>query len=435
MSAAKPTSSTANLADPIAFSLLPQTAGLASNGALQVGGCDLLELAEQFGTPLFIYDEAHIRQRCQEATAAFNGGAVYAAKAFLCSAMVKIADQEQLYLDVATGGELHVALANGFDPQRIFLHGNNKSPDELRQALLAQVGRIVVDNFHELELLEALHQELKLPGPIPVLLRVTPGIEAHTHEYITTGRDDSKFGFTISLGLAEAAVKQAANSKALELLGLHAHIGSQVFRLDSLADSAKVLADFIEPLGLAELSVGGGLGVPYVTGETAPTIAEWGEAVKQATSHLNAKIWAEPGRAIVAAAALTLYRVGNIKQLDGIRTYLAVDGGISDNPRPVLYDSGYEAFLPRDPQAQRPQQVRVVGKHCESGDVLINAAQIPADTQPGDILATPVTGAYGYSMASNYNKQPRPAVVFVKDGQAAVAVRRETPDDLLRLDS
>ena len=208
-----------------------------------------------------------------------------------------------------------------------------------------------------------------------------------------------------------------------------------MFRLDSLADSAKVLADFIEPLGLAELSVGGGLGVPYVTGETAPTIAEWGAAVKQATSHLNAKIWAEPGRAIVAAAAMTLYQVGNIKQLDGIRTYLAVDGGISDNPRPVLYDSGYEAFLPRDPQAPRPQQVRVVGKHCESGDVLINEAQIPADTQPGDILATPVTGAYGYSMASNYNKQPRPAVVFVKDGQASVAVRRETPDDLLRLDS
>lgn len=421
-------------ADPIQLSLLPETSSLTSEGVLLIGGCDTLELAQEFGTPLFVYDEQHIRQRCREAATAFDGGAVYAAKAFLCSAMVRLVAEEQMYLDVATGGELHVALANDFLPERIFLHGNNKSPQELRQAIEAGVGRIVVDNFEELDRLEALHRELKLARPIPVLIRVTPGIEAHTHEYITTGTDDTKFGFTVSLGLAEQAIERADVSAALDLRGVHAHIGSQVFRLDSLARSAEVLAEFLRPLGLEELSVGGGLGVPYVAGEAAPTIAEWGAAVRAATEGLDAKIWAEPGRSIIAGAALTLYQVGDIKELAGIRTYLSVDGGMSDNPRPVLYGSGYEAFLPRSVAAPRPRQMRIVGKHCESGDVLVHDARLPEDTRPGDILATPVTGAYGYAMASNYNKIPRPAVVFAKDGQARLVIRRETPDDLLRLD-
>ncbi len=423
--------------DPIPLSLLPETASLSSTGVLQVGGCDTLELALEFGTPLFVYDEHHIRLRCREAQAAFGGGAVYAAKAFLCSAMVRLVAEEQMWLDAATGGELHVALANGFAPERIFLHGNNKSTDELRQAIEAGVGRIVVDNFEELDQLESLHQQLKLARPIPVLIRVTPGIEAHTHEYITTGTDDTKFGFTVSLGLAERAIERAGGSEALDLRGVHAHIGSQVFRLDSLARSAEVLAGFLASLrhlGLEELSVGGGLGVPYVAGETAPTIAEWGAAVEAATDGLGVKIWAEPGRSIIAGAALTLYQVGNIKELAGIRTYLSVDGGMSDNPRPVLYGSGYEAFLPRCAGAPRPRQMRIVGKHCESGDVLVHDARLPDDTRPGDILATPVTGAYGYAMASNYNKLPRPAVVFVRDGQARLVIRRETLDDLLRLD-
>ena len=348
--------------------------------------------------------------------------------------MAKLVDEEQLYLDVATGGELHVAAAAGFPPSRIFFHGNNKSPDELRQALTAKVGRIVADNFTELDNLEALHAELGLPEPIPVLIRITPGIEAHTHEYISTGQDDSKFGFTVSLSLAEEALNRAEASPALELLGVHAHIGSQVFRLDSLTRSAETLAEFVRPLGLAELSVGGGLGVPYLTGEQAPTIAEWGEAVREVTRDLGAKIWAEPGRAIAAGAAVTLYRIGDIKELPGIRTYVAVDGGMSDNPRPVLYDSGYEAFLPRAADAPRPLEARVVGKHCESGDVLVEQARLPADTQVGDILATPVTGAYGYSMGSNYNKIPRPPVIFTAQGTPRSATRRETQEDLLRLD-
>lgn len=421
-------------ADPIQLSLLPETASLTSEGSLLIGGCDTLELAQEFGTPLFVYDEQHIRQRCREAMAAFGGGAVYAAKAFLCSAMVRLVSEEQMYLDVATGGELHVALASGFAPERIFLHGNNKSQQELRQAIEAGVGRIVVDNFEELDQLEALHRELKLAHPIPVLVRITPGVEAHTHEYITTGTDDTKFGFTVSLGLAELAIARAGGSEALDLRGVHAHIGSQVFRLDSLARSAEVLAEFLRPLDLEELSVGGGLGVPYVSGETAPSISQWGAAVKAATDGLGVKIWAEPGRSIIAGAAVTLYQVGSIKELAGIRTYLSVDGGMSDNPRPVLYGSGYEAFLPRCPGAPRPRQMRIVGKHCESGDVLVHDARLPEDTQPGDILATPVTGAYGYAMASNYNKLPRPAVVFAKDGKAQLVIRRETPDDLLRLD-
>ena len=419
---------------PIPRYLLPDTAEVGKGGRLSIGGCDVLDLAEEFGTPLFVYDEEHLRARCREAMAAFDGGAVYAAKAFLCKAMAKLVDEEQLYLDAATGGELHVAMAAGFPPSRIFFHGNNKSPDELRQALTAKVGRIVADNFTELDNLEALHADLGLPEPIPVLIRITPGIEAHTHEYISTGQDDSKFGFTVSLGLAEKALKRAEASPALKLLGVHAHIGSQVFRLDSLTRSAEALAEFVRPLGLAELSVGGGLGVPYLTGEQAPSIAEWGAAVREVTQDLSAKIWAEPGRAIAAGAAITLYRIGDIKELPGIRTYVAVDGGMSDNPRPVLYDSGYEAFLPRAADAPRPLEARVVGKHCESGDVLVEQAHLPADTQVGDILATPVTGAYGYSMGSNYNKIPRPPVIFAAKATPRPATRRETHNDLLRLD-
>lgn len=420
--------------DPVSLSLLPDTATVSDVNQLQIGGCDALELAAEFGTPLFVYDEQHIRTRCREAVAAFDGGAVYAAKAFLCSAMVKLVAEEQMHLDVATGGELFVALSNNFPAERIFMHGNNKSVMELRQAIAFKVGRIVVDNFTELKMLELLHKELDINWQIPILLRITPGVEAHTHEYITTGMDDSKFGFTVSLGLAEQAVQLAVNSPFLDLRGIHAHIGSQVFSLDSLSRASQRLANFIRPLGLKELSVGGGLGVPYVAGETAPSISEWGDAVREKTGDAEVKIWAEPGRAIVAGAALTLYRVGVIKQLPGIRNYLSVDGGMSDNPRPVLYSSGYEAFLPRNVTAPRPLEVRIVGKHCESGDVLVYDARLPSDVQTDDILATPVTGAYGYAMASNYNKVFRPAVVFVNEGEARVVVRRETLEDLMRLD-
>ncbi|MXZ30426.1 MAG: diaminopimelate decarboxylase [Acidimicrobiia bacterium] len=420
---------------PLPRHLLPDGAVVDVAGRLTVAGCDLVDLAGRFGTPLIVYDEDHLRARCGEARAAFGEGAVaYAAKAFLCRAMVELVHEERLHLDVSTGGEMNAALAAGFPPERLVLHGNYKPIEELATAVEAQVGRIVVDGFEELDRLDTLAAERGCRPP--VLLRVTPGVEAHTHVYLSTGCDDSKFGFTVSTGAAAEAVARARSSDSVELMGIHAHIGSQVFRLDSFARAVATLADFANPLGLPELSVGGGLGVAYVTGEEAPTITEWGRTVLQAAAEagVTARLSVEPGRAIVAAAAITLYKVGAVKGIPGIRTYVAVDGGLSDNPRPVLYGSGYEAFLPRAADAARPQQVRVVGRNCESGDVLVADGHLPHDVADGDILAIPVAGAYGYSMASNYNKMPRPAVVFVRDGEARPVIRRETFDDLLRLD-
>ncbi|MDE0668088.1 MAG: diaminopimelate decarboxylase [bacterium] len=420
---------------PLPRHLLPDGAVVDAAGRLTVAGCDLVDLGGRFGTPLIVYDEDHLRARCGEARTAFGEGAVaYAAKAFLCRAMVELVQEEGLHLDVSTGGEMHAALAAGFPPERLVLHGNYKPIEELATAVEAQVGRIVVDSFEELDRLDALAAERGCRPP--VLLRVTPGVEAHTHVYLSTGCDDSKFGFTVSTGAAAEAVARARSSDSVELMGIHAHIGSQVFCLDSFARAVATLADFANPLGLPELSVGGGLGVAYVTGEEAPTITEWGRTVLQAAAEagVTARLSVEPGRAIVAAAAITLYKVGAVKGIPGIRTYVAVDGGLSDNPRPVLYGSGYEAFLPRAADAARPQQVRVVGRNCESGDVLVADGHLPQDVADGDILAIPVAGAYGYSMASNYNKMPRPAVVFVRDGEARPVIRRETFDDLRRLD-
>lgn len=394
----------------------------------------MLGLAAAHGTPLFVYDEHHLRQRCREAVAAFGPGVAYAAKAFLCRAMAALVHDEGMALDVATGGELHVALAAGVPPARLVLHGNNKSEPELARALEVGVGRIVVDSFDELDRIERLVAAgARRPE---VFLRITPGVEAHTHEYVMTGQNDSKFGFGLASGVAAEAAARARSSDAVELVGVHAHIGSQIFLLSSFEKAVEQLADFVVPLDLPELSLGGGLGVPYVEGEEAPTIAEWAATVKRAcrAAGITATVTAEPGRAIVAAAALTLYTVGTIKELPGIRTYASVDGGMSDNPRPVLYGSGYEAFLPRATPAERPQVVTVVGKHCESGDIVVRDAKVPAELAVGDVLCTPVTGAYGHSMASNYNKVPRPPVVFVRDGEARVVVRRETLDDLLRLD-
>ena len=422
------------MAGPLPRHLLPDTAEIGPDGNTAVGGCDLVDLANQWGTPLFVYDEDHLRSRCREAVAAFGGGVAYASKAFLCSAMARLAHEEGLQLDVATGGELFLARRAGVPGNRLVLHGNNKSDAELAMAVDEGVGRIVIDSFDELDRLEALHSAT---GVVPrVLLRVTPGVEVHTHEFIATGQDDSKFGFTVKGGLADSAVRRASASTAVDLVGLHAHIGSQVFDVEPFAQAIDVLAAFAAPYDLPELSVGGGLGVPYVEGESAPTIGEWADAIHKACvrAGVTSEVTAEPGRAIVAAAAITLYRVGTIKDLPGLRTYVAVDGGMSDNPRPVLYGSGYETFLPRAGDAARPRVVRVVGKHCESGDVLVQDGAVPTDLVVGDVLATPVTGAYGYSMGSNYNQVLRPAVVFVSEGQARLVVARETYEDLARRD-
>ncbi|MDQ3679658.1 MAG: diaminopimelate decarboxylase [Actinomycetota bacterium] len=421
---------------PLQRHLLPLTSRISAGGRLSVGGADLLDLADELGTPLFVYDEEHLRRRCREAVAAFGDGVAYASKAFLCKAMAALVHEEGMCIDVSTGGELHVALAAGVPADRLVMHGNNKSDSELALCLEVGVGRVVVDSFDEIDRLERLVSSAhRRPS---VLVRITPGIEAHTHEYVRTGQDDSKFGFTVASGMAAEAVRRLRTSETMDLVGVHAHIGSQIFLLSSFVKAIEVIADFFSPLGLAELCVGGGLGVGYVEGEEAPTVEQWAEAVTSACGSTGippgTRVTAEPGRAVVAAAGVTLYRVGTVKELPGIRTYVSVDGGMSDNPRPVLYGSGYEAFLPRATGAERPLVATVVGKHCESGDVVVRDACLPADLAVGDVLATPVTGAYGHSMASNYNKVPRPPVVFVRHGRARVVVRRETNDDLLRLD-
>lgn len=421
--------------EPLDFSLLPVTAAVNEAGHLELGGCDVVELADRFGTPLFVYDERHLHLRCQEAVAAFDDGVAFASKAFLCKAMASLAASEGLCLDVASGGELAVALAAGVSADRIVFHGNNKSLEELRTAIDVKVRHIVIDSFDEIDRLSRL---VNSGDRLSVLVRVTPGVEAHTHEFIRTGQEDSKFGLSVSSGAALKAIDQLKAMVGIEVAGIHAHIGSQVFDVSSFAQAAEILARFFVPLGLGELCVGGGLGVGYLNGEDAASITEWGRAVRTALSNAGVrpevKVTAEPGRAIVAAAAVTLYRVGTIKELPGIRTYLAVDGGMSDNPRPVLYGSGYEAFDPAQVLSPRPRRVRIVGKHCESGDVIVPDAQIPESIQVGDLLATPVTGAYGYAMASNYNRVTRPAVVFVNDGTARLVLRRETDEDLLALE-
>ncbi|MGH8981542.1 MAG: diaminopimelate decarboxylase family protein, partial [Acidimicrobiales bacterium] len=358
---ASPVSPTSS--QPIARHLLPRTAEVGPDDHLHVGGVDLLSLAEDLGTPLFVYDEEELRVRCRETVAAWGDGAAYATKAFLCKAMARIAHEEGMCLDVSTLGELHVALAAGVPASRLVLHGNNKSDEELCAALTSGVGRIVVDSFHEIERLGRLtdvggpaHSSPSHGGERPkVLARVTPGVEVHTHEFVRTGQEDSKFGFSVASGAASRAVAALELLPGVELVGLHAHIGSQVFDVAHFEEAAGILGAFAAPLGLPELVVGGGLGVAYLNDERAPGQQEWADATRSACLRAGVdpttRITAEPGRSIVATAGITVYRVGTIKELPAIRTYVAVDGGMSDNPRPVLYGSGYEAFLPRSAAA------------------------------------------------------------------------------------
>ena len=424
---------------PLCWDLLPDSSAVTADGHLSIGGVDLLQLAEEVGTPVFVYDEDHLRNRCREAVAGFGVGVAYATKAFLCKAMAALALEERMALDVSTGGELAVALAGGASGERLVCHGNNKSSEELEAALRAGVGRIVVDSFDEISRLGALSAAGTTTGSAghrtSLLVRVTPGIEAHTHEHVMTGQEDSKFGFSLASGAAAEAVEVLRGLADFELVGVHAHIGSQIFEVSAFAEEIAALVPFVVENRLSECCIGGGLGVAYVEGEVAPSITEWAQAVRSAARRaglpLTVRLTAEPGRAIVASAAVTLYRVGTVKRLPGLRCYVAVDGGMSDNPRPVLYGSGYEAFLPRAPLAPRPLAARLVGKHCESGDVIVADARLVPDLAVGDVLATPVTGAYGFAMSSNYNKVLRPPVVFVSGGRSRVVVRRETVADLL----
>jgi diaminopimelate decarboxylase len=430
--------------------LLPQLwpGGVArgADGALTVGGVSVRELAARFGTPAYVLDEADFRSRCRDFRGSFTGADVYyAGKAFLCKAVVRMVAEEGLGLDVCTGGELATALAAGMPPERIGLHGNNKSVSELTRAVEAGVGRIIVDSFEEIDRLTAIARERGLRPA--VLVRVTVGVEAHTHEYIATAHEDQKFGFSLGGGAAAAAITKVLDEGVLELRGLHSHIGSQIFDTGGFELSARrvlaLAAQVRDGYGveLPELDLGGGFGIAYTTqddpqspGDLAAGIFKIVEqecaALRLSIPHLSF----EPGRAIVGPAMFTLYEVGTVKDVDGIRTYVSVDGGMSDNIRPALYDASYSATLAGRASSATPILARVVGKHCESGDVVVQDEFLPADVQAGDLLAVPGTGAYCRSMASNYNHVPRPPVVAVRDGVARLIVRRETEDDLLALD-
>ncbi len=428
------------------LSLLPASATTDATGRVSIAGVDLASLAARFGTPVYVYDEDDMRERCRAYRRAFGDGVAYASKAFLCVAMARLVRDEGMHIDVATGGELHVALAAAFPPDRIVFHGNNKSESELRSALEVGVGRIVVDSADELLRLESLVGS-GLPAP-QVQIRVTPGVEAHTHEFIETGTEDSKFGFGLDSGAALAAVKRVVERGLLRFAGIHCHIGSQVFRLDSFELAVAKMVGLVGAIEtetgstVDELNIGGGLGVRYLSDDAPPTIEEYATATRDSIAKALAeagvrsrpRLLTEPGRSIAAPAGITLYTVGTVKIIDGIRTYVAVDGGMSDNLRPVTYGARYETFLPARVSADRSALVTIAGKHCEQGDIVVRDTLVPTDLAIGEVLATPVTGAYCHSMASNYNKVTRPAVVFVRDGVAREVVRRETEADLVRLD-
>jgi diaminopimelate decarboxylase len=426
--------------------LWPRTVTRSDAGSIEVGGVGIEDLAAEYGTPAYFLDEDDLRGRCRDFVAAFaNADVYYAGKSFLCKAVVRMIEEEGLFLDVCSGGELAVALAAGFPAERIGFHGNNKSMSELARALDANVGRIVVDSFDEITRLSEMAKEKnKRPR---VLVRVTVGVEAHTHEFIATAHEDQKFGFSLAGGAAFAAAVKILDEDVLELRGLHSHIGSQIFDTSGFEVAAKRVLELqaqirdARGVELDELDLGGGFGIAYTTQDdpSSPNdLAKRINKIVEAECDLNSlrvpRLSIEPGRAIVGPAVFTLYEVGTVKDVDGIRTYVSVDGGMSDNIRTALYDASYSATVAGRRSDAEPLLARVVGKHCESGDIVVKDEFLPADVHPGDLLAVPGTGAYCRSMASNYNHVPRPPVVAVRDGASRVIVRRETEDDLLALD-
>jgi diaminopimelate decarboxylase len=428
--------------------VLPLTAEVRHDH-LFIGGVDTVELAQEFGTALYVMDEEHIRVQLRnylEWTRYHwrDVDVVYAGKAFICKAMCRLVEEEGCYLDVSSGGELAIALAAGFPAQRILAHGNNKTIRELTECISFGVGRIVVDSLEELARIDRLALEQGTTQPI--LIRVTPGIVADTHEYIQTGAEDSKFGFGLRDGLAMEAVREAIALNGIDFKGLHMHIGSQIFALNSYAKAIEVIVHFMEEVRaktgcvVAELDTGGGLGIAYGVPDEPATIKQYGKViVDDIKEHCEQhalpvpRILVEPGRSIVANAGVTLYTVGTIKHIPGVRTYVAVDGGMTDNIRTALYDAHYEPTIANKAARPRDTVVTIAGKHCESGDVI--AVDTPLQhTEDGDVLCVFATGAYCQSMASNYNKQVRPGVVFVRDDTARLVVRRETYEDLMRCD-
>jgi diaminopimelate decarboxylase len=415
------------------LSLLPQTAEITDAGSLAIGGVDLLWIAKEFGTPAFVYDIEHLRSNFLRAVGLFGDGVAYATKAFLCKSIARLAYDCGMSLDVSTAGEYHVARAAGVPARKLVLHGNNKSRVEVERAVKEGVQWVVLDSFDDIQLVASVAADLG--SAVPVLIRVNPGVEVHTHRFTSTGNRISKFGFPLWTGDAEVAVRQVQHSRWLNFLGIHIHVGSLVFSIDTFLAALRSVLGFVIAVESEVFIVGGGLGVRYLAEDTAPTLEEWGGAIIKHCyeSGVSARILAEPGRSMVASTAVTIYTVGSVTT-KGEQTYVAVDGGMSDNPRPVLYDSGYEVFMPIDPLAERDGIFTVVGRHCESGDTLVRDGALPSSVSIGDIICTPVTGAYGYGMASNYNMMTRPAVILVSNGKASLTIRRETLDDLLLRD-
>lgn len=425
------------------------TSKINDKGHLEIGGCDVVDLVQQFGTPLYVFDEMLMRQRIREFHTAFAGSGVkyqvaYASKAFSIMAMCKLAEQEHMSLDVVSAGELHTAVAADFPRERIHFHGNNKTPQEIRYGLEQNIGCFVVDNMDELELLNRLAGE---QGKIAeILLRITPGVEAHTHEYIQTGQTDSKFGFDLGNGHALNGVKKTLELANLRLIGFHAHIGSQIFDVKGFEIAAAKMLDWYAKvmrefgISLRVLNLGGGFGIRYNEEDTPLPMEDYIRALTAAVISEAEKhgidvpeIWIEPGRSIVGEAGTTLYTIGSHKDIPGIRKYIAVDGGMSDNLRPSMYQAKYEALVANKANDAAQETVSVAGKCCESGDMLIWDIEL-AKAQSGDILAVSCTGAYGYSMSNNYNRIPRPAIIFVNDGQADLVLGRESLDDIIKND-
>jgi diaminopimelate decarboxylase len=431
----------------------PRNAELGDDGVLTVAGQRVDDLIAEFGSPLFVLDEDDFRSRCRDYRDAFAGsnstgsaGTVYyAGKAFLCTAVARWVRDEGLSLDVCTGGELAVAEAADFPPERLIFHGNNKSEGELRRAVRYGVGRVVVDSGHEIERLSAIAADAGMTQP--VYIRVTPGVEAHTHEYVSTGQEDQKFGFSLASGAAADAVRRVLDCPSLELVGLHAHIGSQIFDTAGFRLAAHRMVGLLTTIRdehgveLPELDLGGGLGIAYTSEDAPLDVAEVAMRLREIVEKECAqyglqvpRLAVEPGRAIAGPGTVTVYTVGTVKDLVGLRTYVSVDGGMSDNLRTALYGAHYTARLVSRDSTAPGHVVTLVGKHCESGDVVVHDVTLPGDLTPGDLVAVPASGAYHRSMANNYNHVPRPPVIAVRNGVARVIVRRETEDDLLRLD-
>ena len=418
-------------------------------GHLTIGGCDAVELAHKYGTPLVVYDVSRIREQIRRFKKVFAVNQVdyavsYASKAFAAIAMYQVAAVEGAHIDVVSGGELYTAIQAGFPMDRVSFHGNNKSAAELEMAIRHHVGVIMLDNFHEIALLSQLLEEND--AQIKVMLRITPGISAHTNKYIQTGQVDSKFGFDLASGQADKALEQVLANPRMEMLGLHAHIGSQIFELAGFAGVAyklvEVASHWQTKYGYAArvINVGGGFGIRYVSADHPLMPEEFVDAIIKAIKAAVAKtkldlpaIWIEPGRSIVGPAGYNLYTVGSRKDVPGLKPYVTVDGGMGDNIRPALYQAEYETVLANDPHAPIKEHARLAGKYCESGDILSQDQGLPA-TEPGDVLAMLDTGAYGYAMASNYNRNPRPAVVFAEDGHDQLVIERESYADLVHLD-